>query len=204
MALVGKESACHCRRCKRHGFGPWVGKIPLSRKLHPIPVSFPGKSHGQRSLVGYCLWSCKRVGYHLAMKQQQQLGDNPFLLFVLKIDPQGSSLLTSFLFVRRLKIVPVSQVLCTNVNVNLQQNPFQRPSGTAFTSLPPSLSDYSIQCSPDMVQFPTSISEPPCCPHLLFCWIIFLPLASESFDFSHEAQLCFHLLHVSAQMRLIR
>ena len=137
-------------------------------------------------------WGCKRVGYHLAMKQQQQLGDNPFLLFV------------SFFFVRRLKIVPVSQVLCTNVNVNLQQNPFRRPSGTAFTSLPPSLSDYSTQRSPDMVQFPTSISEPPSCPHLLFCWIIFLPLASESFDFSHEAQLCFHLLHVSAQTRLIR
>ena len=137
-------------------------------------------------------WGCKRVGYHLAMKQQQQLGDNPFLLFV------------SFFFVRRLKIVPVSQVLCTNVNVNLQQNPFRRPSGTAFTSLPPSLSDYSTQRSPDMVQFPTSISEPPSCPHLLFCWIIFLPLASESFDFSHEAQLCFHLLRVSAQTRLIR
>ena len=25
---VGKESACQCRRCKRCGFDPWVGKIP--------------------------------------------------------------------------------------------------------------------------------------------------------------------------------
>ena len=24
----GKELACHCRRCKRPGFNPWVGKIP--------------------------------------------------------------------------------------------------------------------------------------------------------------------------------
>ena len=24
----GKEPACQCRRCKRHGFHPWVGKIP--------------------------------------------------------------------------------------------------------------------------------------------------------------------------------
>ena len=24
----GKESACQCRRCKRWGFDPWVGKIP--------------------------------------------------------------------------------------------------------------------------------------------------------------------------------
>ena len=25
---AGKESACQCRRCKRHGFDPWVRKIP--------------------------------------------------------------------------------------------------------------------------------------------------------------------------------
>ena len=28
----GKESACQCRRRKRHGFDPWVGKIPWRRK----------------------------------------------------------------------------------------------------------------------------------------------------------------------------
>ena len=26
----------------------------------------PGKSHGQRSLMGYSPWSCKRVGHNLA------------------------------------------------------------------------------------------------------------------------------------------
>ena len=29
---AGKEFACHCRRCKRHRFDPWVGKIPCRRK----------------------------------------------------------------------------------------------------------------------------------------------------------------------------
>jgi len=24
----GKESTCQCRRCKRYGFDPWVGKMP--------------------------------------------------------------------------------------------------------------------------------------------------------------------------------
>ena len=24
----GKESACQCRKNKRHGFDPWVGKVP--------------------------------------------------------------------------------------------------------------------------------------------------------------------------------
>ena len=32
---------------------PWVGKIPWSRKWQPTPVSLPGESHGQGSLVGY-------------------------------------------------------------------------------------------------------------------------------------------------------
>ena len=30
----------------------------------------PEKSHGQRDLVGYSLWSCKRVGHNLVKKQQ--------------------------------------------------------------------------------------------------------------------------------------
>ena len=29
--LGGKEFACQCRRPKRHGFAPWVGKIPWKR-----------------------------------------------------------------------------------------------------------------------------------------------------------------------------
>ena len=32
---VGKESSCQCRRYKRRGFDPWVGKIPWSRKWQP-------------------------------------------------------------------------------------------------------------------------------------------------------------------------
>ena len=34
-------------------------------------IVLPGKSHGQRSLVGYSPWGHKRVGHHLATKQQQ-------------------------------------------------------------------------------------------------------------------------------------
>ena len=34
-------------------FDPWVGKIPWKRKWQPIPVFLPGKSIGQKSLVGY-------------------------------------------------------------------------------------------------------------------------------------------------------
>ena len=49
----GKESACPCRRHKRRGFRPWVGKIPWRRAWQPTPVFLPAESHGQRSLAGY-------------------------------------------------------------------------------------------------------------------------------------------------------
>ena len=54
----GKESAC---RCRSHGFDPWVRKIPWRRKWLPTPVFLPGKSHGQRSLVGYSPWGRKEL-----------------------------------------------------------------------------------------------------------------------------------------------
>ena len=55
----GKELTCQCRRCKRRGFNPWVGKIYWKRKWQPSPVFLPGESLGQRSLVGYSPRGCK-------------------------------------------------------------------------------------------------------------------------------------------------
>ena len=43
-------------RCKKFRFDPWVRKILWRRKWQPMPVFMPGKSHGQRSLVGYSPW----------------------------------------------------------------------------------------------------------------------------------------------------
>ena len=53
----GKEPTCHCRRRKRRGFDPWVGKIAWNRKWQPTLVMLPGKSHGQRSLAGNSPWA---------------------------------------------------------------------------------------------------------------------------------------------------
>ena len=39
---------------------PWVGKIPWRIWLS-TPVFLPGKSHGQRSLMGDSLWGCKEL-----------------------------------------------------------------------------------------------------------------------------------------------
>ena len=42
---VVKEPTCQCRRHRRHGFDPWVGKISWRRKWQPMPVFLPEKSH---------------------------------------------------------------------------------------------------------------------------------------------------------------
>ena len=57
----GKEPTCQCRRRKRRGFDPWVGKIPWTRAWQPTPVFLHGESHGQRSLEGYSPYSCKEL-----------------------------------------------------------------------------------------------------------------------------------------------
>ena len=53
----GQESTCQSTR--RHGFDPWVVKIPWRRKWQPTPEFLPGKSHGQRSLAGCIPWGPK-------------------------------------------------------------------------------------------------------------------------------------------------
>ena len=50
-----------CLQCGRPGFDPWVRKIPWRRKWQSTPVLLPGKSHGQRSLVGYSPWGWKEL-----------------------------------------------------------------------------------------------------------------------------------------------
>ena len=41
---------------RRPGFDPWVRKITWRKKWQASPVFLPGKSQGQRSLVGYSPW----------------------------------------------------------------------------------------------------------------------------------------------------
>ena len=57
VALVVKN----LQETKRHRFDPWVRKIPWRRAWLPTPVSLPGESHGQKSLVGYSPWGRKQL-----------------------------------------------------------------------------------------------------------------------------------------------
>ena len=52
----GKESALQCRIPR---FNFLIEKTCRRREWQPTPGFLPGKSHGQRILVGYSPWSCK-------------------------------------------------------------------------------------------------------------------------------------------------
>ena len=59
MALVVKNLPVNARRHRQCRFDPWVGSIPWRRAWQSTLVFLPGKSHGQRSLVGYSPKGCK-------------------------------------------------------------------------------------------------------------------------------------------------
>ena len=60
--LSGKEFTCNAEdACGRHGFGPWVRKIPWRRKWQPTSVFLPENFHEQKNLAGYSPWGHKRV-----------------------------------------------------------------------------------------------------------------------------------------------
>ena len=48
----GKEPACQCRRHKKCGFDPWVGRSPEEGMATDSNI-LTGESHGQRSLLGH-------------------------------------------------------------------------------------------------------------------------------------------------------
>ena len=52
MALVAQLVDFHLQ-CRRPGFHPWVGKIPLEKEMATqLPVFWPGEFHGVYSLEG--------------------------------------------------------------------------------------------------------------------------------------------------------
>ena len=56
------------------GFNSWVRMILWRRKWQPTPVFLPGKSHGQRTLVGYVPWAHKEPDTTEQLTLQQDRG----------------------------------------------------------------------------------------------------------------------------------
>ena len=80
----GKESACQCRRCRKHGFNPWVGKIPWRKMWQPTRVFFPGESYGERSLEATVCRVAKSQTW-LSSHRVDSKGDSciPYTQFIL-------------------------------------------------------------------------------------------------------------------------
>ena len=66
----GKESACLAGDL---GLVPGWGYPPWRKECQPTPVFLSGKSHEQKSLMGYSPWDCKRVEHDLVTKQQHSM-----------------------------------------------------------------------------------------------------------------------------------
>ena len=69
----GKEPAYQCRRLKRCGFYPWVGKVPWRRKWQPTLVFLPGESQDRGAwwaTVRSVAKSQTRLSTHAPQKQK--------------------------------------------------------------------------------------------------------------------------------------
>ena len=56
----GSDEASACN-AGDPGSIPGLGRFPWRRKEQPTPVLLPGKSYGQRNLVGYSPWGHKEL-----------------------------------------------------------------------------------------------------------------------------------------------
>ena len=81
------------RNSRRPGFNPWIRMIPWRREWLPTPVFLPGKSHGQRSLVGFSPWGRKesdtteRLPFHFSLSCIGEGNGNPLQCSCLE-DPR--------------------------------------------------------------------------------------------------------------------
>ena len=95
-------------QCGRPGFDPWVGKILWRQKWQPTPVLLPGKSHGQRSLVGYSTWGRKEsdTTERLNFLNFLAVRSIPFLSFIVPLFAWNTPLV-SLIFLKRSLVFPI-------------------------------------------------------------------------------------------------
>ena len=81
----------------RSGFDSWVRKIPWRRKWQSTLALLPGKSHGQRSLIGYSPWGLResdtteRLHFHFPFSCIGEGNGNPLQCSCLKNPRDGEA-----------------------------------------------------------------------------------------------------------------
>ena len=93
--LSSKQSSFQCRR---HEFNPWVRKFPFRKKWKPTPAFLPGKSHRQRSLVGYSPWGHKESDTTEQLSTAQLMNVSDKLVVFCGSEPDLCCIFLIFLF----------------------------------------------------------------------------------------------------------
>ena len=126
-----KESTCQCKRCKRLGLEPRIGKLPGRRARQPTPIFLPGESHGHRSLVSYSPWGrrARRGWSDLACSHSPSIIPDTLLtslLFTVCLLPAPTAPLQIFLSVlwlcSYLLSLSPSQLHCFLFHYNIVKN----------------------------------------------------------------------------------
>ena len=104
--LSGKESACKCRRRMRHGFDPWVRKIPWGRNGKPTQYSCLDNPTDREA------WRAIVLG---VTKSQTWLNTGTLLIFLCLVNicvAAGSEhQWTSLHLSKTVRLIPVSRIL---------------------------------------------------------------------------------------------
>ena len=91
-----KSKVSHCFHCFPI-YLPWSNRTRQRRQWHPTPVLFPGKSHGQRSLVVCSPWGRKeldtteRLHFHFSLSCIGEGNGNPLQCSSLENPRDGKS-----------------------------------------------------------------------------------------------------------------
>ena len=59
--LGGSDGKASARNAGDLGSIPGLGRSPGEGNGNPLQALLPGKTHGQRSLIGYSPWGCKEL-----------------------------------------------------------------------------------------------------------------------------------------------
>ena len=87
--ISGKEPAC---QCGRHGFDPWVRKIPWRRKWQPATYSCLENPMGREAWRAYSPWGRKRVRHNWSHTHMpHEVKADAFLLMIKPLKPRKMS-----------------------------------------------------------------------------------------------------------------
>ena len=140
-----------------------LGRPPGERNGNPLQCSLPGKSHGQRSLVGYSPWGHKRVRHNLATETtatSSLLWPVHHNVFIEKTGPGKPPSITVSLWILNASISPspslaslVSLAHCISLTASWQHS--QSPLPPTQPSM--SSSEHSV---PELLHFYLMVSAP--------------------------------------------